>query len=435
MADNIFTRFWNKQVEAAQIRAARKAFQFKGGILVTESTAMKVAAFNRGVQYLTSSVAKMPWNVKDKNFNILEGDIVHRLLNIAPNPEMNHMKFKLSLLFDSIVYGNGYAEIERNITGQPVALWYIDARRVEPVRDNKGKLWFRVDGGSSQSMVDIDPNDMFHIPNLHISQGIVGEGVVAWATRTLGISLGADRMAASLFNNGGLPSGILTHPKKISDEAYERMKKSWLEQHGEENNGGIAVLEEGVTFEALNMDPQVLQFLESRKFGVLEIARFLNVSPTKLYDNDKATFNNVEQANLEMTTDTLDAWATNIEAEANMKLMTRSYGGKFLELDLFQASRGDMKSRAEYYTKMMSTGAISPNEIRERESMPPYPEGNNKYIAVNNYTPAHLVEKVIEAQISKKSEPEKPTDKELKEEEESKELTQAILKLLNREKE
>ena len=405
--------------------AARRGFSISGGIYVNEDTAMKVSAFYRGATYIATQVAKLPWNIKDKN-NEIQEDAISTLLNVAPNPEMTAMNWKIWAVLRAITHGNSFSEIERDRLGRPVNIWPITAP-VDLVRDVNGKLFYRT---ASEVTGDIylDPKDVFHVKNFHTKDGLYGQGVVSYAIDTLGISLGADRMAKNLFQNGGIPSGVLTHPGTLSDESYERLKKSWIENNGGENSSGVALLEEGMKFEAMNMDPQVLQFLDSRKFGVIEIARFLGLPPTKLFDMATSTYSNVENANLEVATDTLDAWVVNLELEADVKLLNRRFAGRYSEIDLYAVFRGDMSSRSTYFKNMMSVGAITPNQIREKEGMSPYPEGDKYYIATNNYTPADKVDDVIDAQIKSKQ----PTPGEKKPKEDTPDVTNALVNYLTK---
>ena len=410
---NLFTRFFSRTTPPVDINRVKPGFRVIGGVLVSEETAMNVSAFYRGVIYISTQLAKLPWHVKDKNNNILTGS-VPVMLDLAPNDEMNAFHFRALAIQQAIIHGNFYAEIERDLVGTPTALHPIPTKDVEVVRDVNGRLRYKVKGGSYSSPgsdVYLEPKYMFHLKNLHTKDGLVGQGVVAYATDTLGISLGADRMARGLFSNGGLPSGYIKHKGNISPEAHERMKNSWRESFSGEKAGSVAILEEGTEFESIKVDPQVLQFLDSRKFGVLEIARFLGLPPTKLFDNQSTTFSNVENSNLEVATDTLDAWAVNLEMEADVKILNYRHSGRYTEIDLYSVFRGDMTTRSNYNSKMMQMGATTPNEIRNREGMAPYKEGDRFYIAVNNFTPADRVDEVIDSQIKKNEPaPAKPAD-------------------------
>lgn len=386
------------------LQPPRRGFSYSGGVVVTEDTAMQASAFYRGVIYISSQIAKLPWELKDKNNKILDNRVAV-MLRLCPNSEMTSMAFRLTMIQNAIIHGNAYAEIERDMMGRPIAIWPIPSRSVELYRrPDTRELVYRVIAGSQflpGEDVYLPFKDVFHLKNFHTKDGLVGQGVIAYGSEILGISLGADRMAANLFGNGGVPSGVLEVPGTLSDEAFARVKKDWTENHGGKKSGGIAVLEEGMKFSAVTMAPDILQFLESRKFSVIEIARFLGLPPTKLYDTERNSYHTQEQSNLEVATDTLDAWARSLEAEVDMKILNNQFGGTRSELDLYAVFRGDMTTRANYFSKMMQTAAITPNEIRMREGMAPYVDGDRYFVAVNNYSPADRIDEIIDAQIHK----------------------------------
>lgn len=403
---SFLTRIFSKKTSGDLVTAPRRGFSWNKGFPVNEESAMQVSAYNRGVIYISSQIAKLPWAIKDSNNNVLENDRVTFLLDVAPNPEMSAMDFRMLAIQTAINKGNFYAEIERSGDGRPVALWPLHSDRVQVLRTPAGNLVYQV--ADLKGTVYLNPKDVFHIKNFHTKDGIIGQGVIGYAIEILGISSGADQLANSLFNNAGIPSGVVTVKGTLNDEGFNKIKDSWKQAHGGRKTGGVAVLEDGATYSTVSIDPQVMQFLESRKFNVVEIARFLGVPPTKLFDTQAATYNNTENANLEVVTDTLDAWAKQFESQADIKLLNNRYNGKKSELDLYAVSRGDMETRANYFNKMISMGSIQPNEIRRKEGYAPYEGGDKFYIASNNLSPVDRIDDIIDAQVKKGGEG-KPT--------------------------
>lgn len=392
-----------------QVEYPKRSFNYTAGSQVNPDSAMQVSAFYRGTIYISTQIAKLPWNLKDSNNNKIADGTIPYLLGVAPNAEMSSYSFRLTMLQSAIQNGNGYAEIERDILGRPVALWPIPFENVQVMRTSVGKLVYRVMGGglfgSQPTDVYLNSEDVFHVKNFHTKDGIIGQGVVSYASDVLGISLGADRMAGNLYANGGLPSGTLEVEGVLSDEAYERLKESWKTAHGGRKAGGITILEQGSKFKPVTYSPDILQFLESRQFGVLEMARFLGVPPTKLYDISASSYSNQEQSNLEVATDTLDAWAKAFETEADIKLLKGQFGGRKTEMDLYAIFRGDMTTRANYFSKMMQVAAMTPNEIREKEGMAAYSGGDRFFVAINNFSPSDRIDEIIDAQINKNPTP------------------------------
>lgn len=406
--------FAKKKYVENQPRGNRKLISFSGGTLINGDTAMEVSAFYRGVTYISTQIAKLPWEVKDSNLEVLRNNRINKLLNVAPNDETNAFMFRVKIIADAIIYGNGYAEVERDMAGRVVALWPIGHNDVYPQRNENGVLEYRVvGGGHAGTDVILKKNDIYHVRNFHTKDGILGLGLLDYAAETLGTAKGSEKFANALFSNGGLPSGVLETDTKLSDSALDRLLDTWKSKYGGIKTGGTAILEDGLKYKAVSHDPQVLQFLESRKFSVLDIARFLGLPPTKLFDTEAATFNNIENANLEVATDTLDAWARNLEVEANVKLLANSFNGVETQFNMRHIFRGDMKTRGTYFKDRMQTGSITPNEIRAMEGDAPYTGGEKYYIATNNYTPQDRVDDVIDSQVNKPENTEDEVNKEI----------------------
>ena len=396
-----------RRYEPSQPLTSRRLFFSSKNIYIDDDVAMTAAAFNRGVIYVATQMAKLPWNIKLENKTVENKSRLANLLNRNPNPETTSFMLRVRLMIDAIVTGNGYWEIERNIAGRIVNLWPIPSRDVEPWRDSTGRLWYRVSGGSAvnsaNGIVLLRPDEIFHLRNFHTKDAISGMGVTDYAAETLAITIGADKFASSLFANGGMPSSTLEVPGKLSTEAIERIKESVDAATTGRKTATTMVLEEGTKFNPISMAPDVMQFIETRKFGVPEIARFLGVPPTKLYDLTQSTYNNVEQENITVANDTLDPWARNLENEADKKFLGTDFT-RHTEIDLFQVFRGDMKTRSDFYNRMFGVGAMTPNQIRNLEGWSEYSEGNDYYIASNNFTPINRIGDVIDSQV-KNNEP------------------------------
>lgn len=407
---NFLTRIMNRIVPSLSSVGRYFGIGYLGGTKVSSDNASKVSAYYRGVTYLSTQLAKLPIHIKDSKNVIDERSNVAFLLNVQPNPETTAFAFKNYLFRCAIDHGCGYAEIERDLLGRPVNLWQIDPSRVTPIRQiGTNKLFYRIDGNEFGNHVILDPKDILIIRNMYSRDGITAESTINFAAEVLGISLGADKFANSLYANGTMPSGVLTAPQQLSDEAYSRLKDSWNDSMKGGKVGGTVILEDGVKYEAISHSPANLQFIETRKFNVLEIARFLGVPPIKLFDMDSAKYGNMEQVQLEVATDVLDAWARNIESEVDIKLLSKRHSNKRCELDIHAVFRGDMSTRSTYFTKMMQSASMTPNEIRVKEGLAPYEGGDRFYIATNNFSPVDRVDELLNAQITSKQ-PTEPTE-------------------------
>ena len=375
----------------------RSYINMSGGTLVSPDSAMQVSSYYRGLIYISTQLAKLPIAVKGQN-NKRYRNKIYTLLNKRPNPETNAFNFKATIIQTAINKGNCYVEVERTATGEPVNLWLIPEDHVSPYRTSEGDIVYRILGGS-QSELYLPKEDILHFRNLHSKDGFMGQGVAAYGREVLGIALGSDKFANSMYANSGIPSGVLEAPSKLTDEAYNRIKDSWKDSMGGRKTGGTALLEEGMSYKPVSLSPNILQFLETRKFNVLEIARFLGVPPSKLYDTETQKYNSVEQGGLDVANDTISVWAVNLEQEYDNKLLVGKYSQLETEHDMYELFRADMDTRATYFNKMMQIGGLTPNQIREKEGLEPYDEGDRYFIATNNFSPMDRIDEIIDKQV------------------------------------
>ena len=88
-----------------------------------------------------------------------------------------------------------------------------------------------------------------------------------------------------------------------------RIRDSWNAAFsGTSNSHKVAVLEEGMKYTPISINPSEAQFLETRKFQINEIARIFRVPPHMVGDLEKSSFSNIEQQSLEFVKYTLDPW-------------------------------------------------------------------------------------------------------------------------------
>ena len=296
---------------------------------VDVDSSMKVSAYYRGVMYIATQVAKLPIRIKDEKMQqITTKDILllQRVLNKVPNKEMHSFTFWCYMIISSINRGNGYAEIIRDKAGRIVELYPIHPDSVVPFRDTDDVLKYRIVGGSRTRPGEdyiLASSDIFHLKNPNTNEGIFGVSTIHHAASSLGVALGAEKFSNGLYANGGMPSGVLEAPNKLSTEAAQRLKARWDERFGDNKVGGTAVLEEGLQYKSITLQPDQLQFIETKKFTIPQMARFLGVSPVKLYDTS-AKSEKVEDENIISVIDTIDPWVRNIESEIDLKFFNGS---------------------------------------------------------------------------------------------------------------
>jgi HK97 family phage portal protein len=289
-------------------------------------------------------------------------------------------------------WGNSYAEIIRDKkTGTPLELQLLspDPNETRPKRIKRGpfagRLAYEVEGGKRRLLAE----NVLHIAGFGFD-GLCGYSPVQYHRQGIALGLAAERFGGSFFGNGSRAGGLLKVPKTLSAEAIANLRDSFERVHqGADNAHRIAVLEEGVDWVQNSVNPEDAQFLATRQFQVVEVARIYGVPPHKIGDYSRATFSNIEESNLDYVISSILPWVIEIEQEYNLKLFTRRdrMRGYFVEHSFNTLLRGNMAARASYYKQMFELGVFSSNDIARLENVNPIgPEGDTRFVPLNMST-------------------------------------------------
>lgn len=361
------------------------------GVPVTEATVLTSSAVFAAIRIIAETVAQIQWEVYERQGETdveLDTHPLAMLLEHEPNGEMTAFSWRIAMLTSYFLHGNMVAEIERDGAGRPVSLWPIHPGRVEIKRDGRG-LYYLIRGNDGMPEAELSPANVYHVP-LMAGDGVVGRGLVQRARDSIGLTLGLEQFSASSFANGAQPGGILRHPNKLTADARSNIRAEWEALHRGTNNAGkIAVLQEGMEFQAMQMTASDTQLIEQRAFQLTEVARWFNLPPHLLRDLSRATFGNIEHQSLEYLTYTIRPIARAMEQEAQRRLLTGTEKQThYTELDLDDLSLADRASRFAAYAVARQNGWMSANEIRDEEGMDPIPgDAGDAYLVNGNMIP------------------------------------------------
>lgn len=351
------------------------------GVTVTARTALNFSAYFNGVHIISSQVGLIPRFVyrrlADGGRERADAHPAFRLLHDQPNPRMTPFVFWQTLTGHVLTWGNAYAEIEWDRALRPIALWPLTPDRISPVVEDRQLRYRQLNGGE-----DVLPEDILHLPGLGFD-GIKGYSVVEMARRSLALGLAAETFGASFFGNNAVPGIVLEHPKTLTDGAHKRLKASWLEEHeGPYRAHKPAILEEGMQAKPLTIPPDDAQFLQTREFSIVEVARWLNLPPHKLkHKVGERPGGNLEASQIEFLTDTLLPWLVLIEQECARKLISsREQRALYVEHLPEAILRVDYAARLEGYAKARQWGWMSANDVRERENMAKLGKAGDRYL-------------------------------------------------------
>lgn len=375
------------------------------GVYVDQHTAMTYSAFWLCVKIISETISALPVNVYNrvnKQDSELASNSPAQILLDQPNDEMTGLKFRLTMLVHRLVWGNAYAEILRDRSNIPRELQLITPDRAQKFRSKTdGKLVHEVSNSGAANSYVAD-SDMFHYYGMGFN-GLTGYSVVEAARRSLGIGMAMENFSSAFYENGTALSGIIEVPKgiELGKDARDTLKDQFKQFHGGVKNfHDIEVLDQGMLYKPLGMPLKDAEFIESKKFSVIEVARWFNMPPHKLKDLERATFSNIEEQNLDFVIDTLVPHIADFEATANWKLTGPTNRRQYVKINLNALLRGNSESRAKFYKSLFDLG-WSFNEIRALEDQNSIgPEGDERFMQLNMTTIKRIIREAEEKEIN-----------------------------------
>jgi HK97 family phage portal protein len=278
--------------------------------------------------------------------------------------------------------------LARDGLGRVAQMAPLDAARMEPHREADGLhyRYQRLDG----QQAEFRRRDLFHMPGLSWD-GVQGYSVIRHARETIGLGLAGEEHGARFFGNGATTTFVLGTDGKLSDAAFKHLKDQVKEEHT-----GLAhawepwVLEEGLKPLPVSMNNDDAQWLESRKFSVLDVCRWLRIQPHMLFELDRSTNNNIEQQALEFIKYSLLPWISRYEAVYGDQLLGREWLGRggdlYIKFNVGALERADIKTRFESYAIGRQWAFMNGDKIAELEDWEKFPGGDEYLVPINMTT-------------------------------------------------
>lgn len=352
------------------------------GEAVNASSVLGLTAVWGCVNLLAGTIASLPLMVYRTDAmgarTVAKDHPLYRLLHDSPNALQTSLDFWEFICASLELWGNGYARKvmsgDRVVSLLPILPDAPVARRLD-----NGRLEYRW-SEDGRSFVETSET-VLHIRGFG-GNPLGGMSTLSFGARAFGLALAIDRAAGSTFKNGLRPSGVLVVPDYIKGAGKREELEALLAEKfiGAMNAGRPLILEGGMDWKPLTINPEDAQMLESRGFSVEEICRLFGVPPFMIGHTEKTTSwgTGLEQQTLGFVKFTLARRLERIEQALAKQLLTADdrAQGIVIEFNVEGLLRGDSTGRAAYYQSGLMNGWMTINEVRALENLPPVEGGD-----------------------------------------------------------
>ncbi len=298
------------------------------------------------------------------------------LLTDLANPELPADQFFEQVHAHIELWGNHYSEKIKDSAGRVRELWPIDPATVAVEFDTRRRRRYRI-AGAPQTF---DRGRILHIPGFSAGGG-VGASPISAAREMLGIAAAREEYEGRFYGNNASAGYWIKHPGTLSKDAADRLKRDIDSKHkGVGNAWRPGVLEEGMDVADMGMPLKDQQFIELQKFNATQIAHLMQVPPSWIggITGDTLTYSTVEGEALHYVKFRLTPKLVRVEKALASDADLFPGRALYPKFNVEGLLRGDSQARAAFDEVLHRIGVLSPNEIREKEDLPPR-EGGDAY--------------------------------------------------------
>lgn len=358
----------------------------------TERTAMAVATVFSCVKLLQDSVASLPLEVMRRSGPVFvphTASRLHHLLTVEPNPRDNIFDFLSAAIGEMLLAGNAYIIPVRDHWTDPEPERLVLCNRGAVSIDHTGTVYTVNDPGQDIFGV-YDVSEVIHLKNIVAGRDKrYGLSTLRYAAQCIGTASAGDRETGTRFASGGIVGGIVSNgavTRGFGEYQDSELQHAATDLDYQYNTLGrrIVSVPGSVDFKQLSMSSADLQFLETRKFTVLDICRFFRVPPQLIFADTAGNYKSSEMANSAFLTNTLNPILRKIEIEMHRKLFSPETGSRRrLRFDRQQLHAADLSTRVKYQLTSIQAGLMTVNEWRLAENRPPVEGGDRILVSAN----------------------------------------------------
>ncbi len=307
-----------------------------------------------------------------------------------PNPYQTRQQLIEQWLISRLLYGNAYCLIERDWRRLPTAIYPLHPRSVTPLVSEDGAVFYRLQPDNLSGIsaeITVPARDIIHDRGTCLWHPLVGVSPIQACGRSATVGNRIQANSGLFFENMSRPSGILSAPGEIKNDTATRLKEHWEQNFSGSNIGRVAVLGDGLKYEAMTIPASDAQLIEQLKWTVEDVARCFHV-PLHKIGAAQPTYNNVEALNTAYYSDCLQALIESIESS-----LDRAFGlpaNLATEFDIEGLLRMDTATQGKALADLVGAGIMAPNEARAKLGLPPATGGDTPYLQQQNYSLAAL---------------------------------------------
>lgn len=323
------------------------------------------------VRVLMRTISSVPWYVEVRQkgeWKRAEGHELE-LLMARPNPFMSGQDLIERTVAHLYLGGNGLWRMIGPDGRPPKELWPYHPDTIKPVPDAIDFIrHYETKVGNKKDKVPA--NEVIHMMFANPDNVFWGMSPIQALATTIDTEVEARNWNKVSLQNRCEPSGVYQADAPLTMDQWTNVRKQLLESHMGSDNARNPMVLGGVKWEKVSMTPIEMDFLESRKFSVVEICAGIGVPPPLVQYYEDATLANIDTAKRILWEETNIPTLTDIEGALNLGLAVKWGPDVRIRYDLSKVGAlnqlyGEKVNQAERLQRM----GYTLNQVNERLQM------------------------------------------------------------------
>lgn len=337
----------------------------------------------RCVNLIANAASHVPWYLKTRKNMSYERLQYHSILDLLqrPNYRTSGADFFSELIINKLLIGNVFILATGVKNMPPKELYLIDSSDIK-VLERAGQVIGYNYPHNSNNFYEINNKNkcpILHIKNYNPFSKKTGMSCLEAATMPIELYNQVVQWNYSLLKNGARPSGALILKDSnsyLTEEQFDRLREQLMHKYASASNSGTPLLlEGGLDWKEMSINPKDMDFLESKNSAAREIALAFGVPPQLLGINGDNTYSNMQEARLALWEETLIPLLDRI-ADALTGWMSMLFEENIIidfDRDCISALT---EKRENLWSKISTANFMTINEKRNIVSLPPIAGGD-----------------------------------------------------------
>lgn len=325
--------------------------------------------------------AKAPLNLVEKmpdgkTFRLVQPEQhpMARMLALDPNSRHTWYEFKEMIGLWLASESNAYAYIKRNLIGDPLELIPLATGRL-PEFIVGSRLYYDVTATTEEQAallgfqyMRVPEEDIIHVRG-RIYDGMNGYSTFSAGRQVLELGEALEHYRTRLFREDGQLRGVFQKDSgAVSEVAFQRLVSQLTAMmRGVWERNRPLVLEDGMKFSAIAVNPKDAQLAEQFDAHLGEFSRLFRMPPHKLFHLTNVKYENIETMEKAYVNDTLIPICTRLEQRYAKRLLSEKDRMKYAFLhDREALTITDTRLETERTIKLAERTLINRDEARAR---------------------------------------------------------------------